>query len=305
MNPAVESAHRKIERAPCIPDIVQEHVEELAFLSLQRRKLLFAEDVTPRGLSRHDARIVAHWAALEIQPVDAVRIAKERMPDAASAWDVMACIRTWVQLGEPTPDEIFEACEAADDEASAGWREAFRRMPRDVVVKRLPPVDAASSSPRAEGILADAFAWHGLLSPRQIAAASRSPHAGVRRAVARHADSMEVLAPLQSDGDPDVRCAAFWSAALLDFGRALDEARRLAAREAPDPFAALLISVFGTPDETGIRKRSERDAAAPEPVMAKLWRRAVRSGEDPFGIRREVPDGFFTGTLADEAIPGE
>jgi hypothetical protein len=294
--------------------VVQEHLEELGFLSLQRRKLLFDEDVTVRALARHDARIAAHWAGLEVAPEDSVPLATAKLADAGSAWDVMACVRTWVQLGDPKPDELFDAMAAADAAIVPGWREAFRSMPREVVAAKLPPLDAASSSPEVESILADAFAWHALLSSRQIAGAARSPHAGVRRAVARHAPHLgagagaaDSIAALRDDPDPQVRRAAFWSAALGDLGRALEDARRLASRAEPDPFAALVVSMFGERGEaSAVREpKRERDAPPPEPTLARLWRRAVRGGEDPLGLRRHVPDGFFSGTIADEAIPGE
>ena len=47
-------------------DILQEHLEELAFLSIQRRKMLFAPAVTLRGFLEHEQRVSAHWDGLKV-----------------------------------------------------------------------------------------------------------------------------------------------------------------------------------------------------------------------------------------------
>ncbi len=284
---------------PVVPDVLQEHLEELGFLSLQRRKLLFSRETNLRQLAQHDRRIDAHAAALAVQPEPAAAMAKERLAEAESAWDVMACARMWIGGASPPPEEVFEAVAGGGDEAAPGWREALRRSPRERVAACLARLD-----PGASGVLAsvfvDAGAWHGVLPAPLAQAAARSPEPAVRRALARHPALFErlpiaepELGRLAQDDDASVARAARWTSLLLNFARrarSIDEPRQGAA----DPFWSLAASLLAPDPEPG-----------PDETTLVAWQRAVRGGEDPLRIRGEVPDGFFSGELADEALAGE
>jgi hypothetical protein len=294
---------RDSARAPTIPDVLAEHLEELGFLSLQRRKLLFAEDVTARQLARHEQRIEAHWAGLCVSPEDAVEMAKVRLEDPVNAWEVMACARTWVALGDPKAAEILESLNGSNEMVAAGWREALRRMPAEIGMARFSSDPDGTHDPTAYEILLDAFSWHSLLPPHRAAAAATSPNDRARFAVARHSSAPELLETLARDPNERVRRAARWSRLLLNPVRELERLRAREIEEAKDPFVSLFCSLLEEPRHS---PEDEAQGEAPrEPTMSTLWRRAVLTGKDPHGIRREVPDGFFDGELADEAIAGE
>lgn len=306
------AAARDSSRAPSIPDVLAEHLEELGFLSLQRRKLLFAEDCTPSQFVRHSRRIEAHWAGLCVAPQDSVQIARVRLEDPVSAWDVMACARTWIELGNATLKETHDCLAAANESAAAGWREGLRRVPARIVFERF-PLENLENASAAVAILLDAHSWHGLLSARRAEEAARSELPSLRRSIARHAPAIagaiqgaRLVDSMLEDVDEGVRRAAHWSLMFADPVRAFEHARRLSQND--DPFANLLLELF--PDDTA--KTPKRATARPdedreEPLsMAKIWRRVVRGQmEDVHGQRREVPDGFFTAVLSEEAIAGE
>jgi hypothetical protein len=277
-----------------------EHLEEFGFLSLQRRKLLFSEECTARQLARHDRRIDAHWAGLCVAPQDSVALAKASLEDPLSPWEVMACVRTWIELGEPSQDEILEALARVDELTPPGWREAFRRMPAKIVSLRLPQ-PAGENFDAAQEIVLDAFSWHALLPAHRASAAAASSSDSARLAIARHARDPQLLEELARDAHEHVRRAARWSLLLLNPASEL-ERMRTRDRSAADPFLSLASSLLEEPPLVATEEESETPR---EPSLASLWRRAVLRGEDPHGIRREIPDGFFTGELAGEAIAGE
>ena len=84
--------------APVIPDVLEEHLEELAFLSIQRRKLVFSPDVPLPDFLPHDGRILAHWKGLELGGEASVQIALTRL-EAFDPWEVYAAARVWLGLG--------------------------------------------------------------------------------------------------------------------------------------------------------------------------------------------------------------
>jgi hypothetical protein len=294
-------------RAPSIPDILVEHLEETGFLSLQRRKLLFSDEATPAQLTQHDRRIEAHWAGLRVAPEDSAEIARSRLDDPGSAWDVMACARAWIELGSPKPEAILQLMAGANDDHAGGWREAFRRMPADVFSARIPFSIEASPSPIVQGILVDAHAWHGLLSPTEISEFAGSANPAARRAVARSAyltgtdRTSEILDVLTGDSDDSVKRPARWSSLLANPARMLGEIRSQTERGEAGPFRSLVASLLVARDDDALRGKD----AHREVSLWRMWVRAVLSGNDPLGIRHEVPDGFFSGVLSDESIPGE
>lgn len=285
--------------AHAIPDVLQEHLEEFGFLSLQRRKLLFSVETNLRQLARHDRRIEAHRDALALAPADVAVLARERLAEASSSWDLMSCAYAWLSHGGPTSDEVMEAIAASGEDGADGWREAFRRLPAATSARWTVRADATSLPPPAAGVFVDAAAWHGVLPTPQARNAARSPHAAVRLAFARHASWFEGhtgsepdLESLLQDDDVSVARAARWTRYLLQCARGSRSIDR-PALTSTDPFWRLAAELLAPPGEP-----------LPDPTTRDAWRRAVEGGDDPLAMRREIPDGFFTGTLVDEALPG-
>nr|MBA3685649.1 hypothetical protein [Planctomycetota bacterium] len=83
--PSTEADVAKPSR-PAIPDIVEEHLEELAFLAIRRRTLLFSTTATPRQLARLDARSAAHRDGLRIAGQVAIDLAVGVLDDGDEPW---------------------------------------------------------------------------------------------------------------------------------------------------------------------------------------------------------------------------
>ncbi|HEV2105032.1 MAG TPA: hypothetical protein VGU27_04820, partial [Candidatus Eisenbacteria bacterium] len=115
---------RGVER-PAIPPILDEHLEEMAYLWTSRRRLLFSPDVPARRLPGHDERIAAHWDALAIGAGAAVAVAEARLEDD-NPWIVAAALRTWLELGAPDGPTAFARLESMPPALDPAWVEALR-----------------------------------------------------------------------------------------------------------------------------------------------------------------------------------
>ena len=82
-------ADSRVSKRPVLPDVVLEHVEEYAFLSIQRRKLLFSDEITLDQLREHDERIAAHWDGLVLAVPHSVELAVGRLEEG-DPWDAFA-----------------------------------------------------------------------------------------------------------------------------------------------------------------------------------------------------------------------
>jgi hypothetical protein len=266
MTPATAASHsRTASVRPAIPDVVDEHVEEHGFLSIQRRKLQFSLELPVRRLAEIDERLDAHWDGLAVnRPASEARVTDGLAAD--DPWERATCARAWMTFVRPGEDALLERWDATPPEHAASWREALRGLaPRDV--ERLAPL---ASHPRLAGVgralVADALGWHGRLDVVVAARFARDADPLVRLAVARHAHvgaAAGAPAPpsLHDDADERVCRRALWSEALADRESALERARRLTDAGTPEPFAVRVVGLFGTPDDHAILAR----AVATEP----------------------------------------
>ena len=154
--------------APVIPDVLGEHLEEIAFLSIQRRKLLFSPESPLSQFLPHDARIAAHWDGLVLGGEASVEIALERLKEF-DPWEVYAAARVWLELGSPKTEEVLQRLEVVDDELLPAWREALSRIKGDRLAQLLPPEGVADSPTKVQGVLAYAWGRRGML-PEGLAA---------------------------------------------------------------------------------------------------------------------------------------
>jgi len=239
-------------QAPVIPDVLQEHLEEVAFLSIQRRKLLFSPELPLHRFLPHDGRIAAHWDALVLGGEASVQIALEKLEEF-DPWEVYAAARVWLELGTPKTEEITQRLEAVEDDLLPAWREALSRMTGDRLAELLPPEGLADSATKVQSVLAYAWGWRGILPEDLAASFAFSSDPRVRRSTARAlgwgampAHASKLLPALLTDPEPDVNRAALWSQALLDPGSAAAIARTHLAAEAPSPFSIRILGLLGT-----------------------------------------------------------
>jgi HEAT repeat protein len=251
-------ASRTPIKGPPLKDVLQEHLEELAFLGIQRRKLLFSHDVPLRDFGPHDQRIAAHWDGLVIGGEAAVELARDRLAEP-DPWDVYAAARVWMDLGSPAPEEVFEAIERSEDESPLGWREALKAC-RASTLAEWAPAALDVTSPAVEAAFAYGLGWHGLLPPERLhdLAASGDPEVrwGLARALGWQAGTDEaagrLTASLVTDPDPRVRAAAIWSVALVNLEGAGSWCRGRAAEGDCDSFHIRLLGLLGRPEDLEI-----------------------------------------------------
>ena len=230
---------------PAVPDVLREHLEEMAYLSIQWRKLLFSPEIPLRRLAAHAGRIEAHLDGLRVGGPASLSIA-QAMLDGDDPWFVSAAARVWIEMGQPEPAIIHQRLAALPPELFRAWKEAFRQLPVSTIQRVFPKQHPeAIPAPMIE-IAADAWGWHGLLLPETASRLAGSPVPGIRRAVARHATQPSLIRQLLDDGEVLVRLMAHWSLALQNPPAALDRSRQIAAAAEPDPFALRIIGLLGS-----------------------------------------------------------
>lgn len=137
-------------------DILEEHIEDLGFLWIQRDGVLDAEDWSLADLSSLEARADAHRDAALLSSPHAARLALEqlRSGDAATA---CGCALVLLDAAEPAP--VLAALQDADPPVREGVRLALRDSGIDALVTELESL-ARSSDWDCAWRAADALAFH-------------------------------------------------------------------------------------------------------------------------------------------------
>jgi HEAT repeat protein len=249
---------------PVLRDVVEEHLEEIAFLSIQRRRMLFSPDIGPRGVDGLDARLEAHHDAMRIAGPEGLAIAAERLNEH-DAWHRYAAARIWLEDGRPPTASVLDRIDEREDEPARAWREALRRSPGEVargLAAAGPATDAALA------LIADACAWHGVPLPAPADTLARSDVSEVRAAAARGLGAAErsLIEHLIGDAEPAVARSALWSLALCDRERALALCRERLDRGEAEPFAIQTLGLIGDRDDLprvlpAVAHENVRDAA--------------------------------------------
>lgn len=257
--------------APVLPDVVEEHVEELGFLAIQRRKLIVDPDTSRARLAEHDERHAAHREGLEIAGRVAAEVAVKRLDAATIDWYVAGAARIWVEEGSPPPGDVEQRIEAGGAPLVAGWREAFRRTTSTHVERLFPRGAPEPPGPWTRQCRADARVWHGRASEGELAKLASDADPAVRRCVARglarsaaseSAAVRHALERLVDDAEVDVRRPALWSLGLLDREAGLARARRAASSSPADSFALRVLGLLGEPSDAARLRARATDPAA-------------------------------------------
>ena len=237
--------------APTVRPILEEHLEEVATLNVQRRKLLFAVDLPLSDFEDHLERIVAHRDGLRVGGEAGVAVAKAEL-ETEDPWILEAALHAWLELGSPAPEEVRERLNEAPEELLPSWKEALRELSRDALLRILPGADASPLADGAVAVAVDAWGWHDQLSGGLLAEFSKHAQSAVRLAVARHLGhrdegnrSRPVLESLVKDDNLGVRRVALFSLAQVDESRARSVVREEVRGSNADPFSLRLLGLFG------------------------------------------------------------
>ncbi len=250
-------------KATFIPDILEEHFEELAFLWGQRRAALRSPAYTLKKVRELEERIEAHVQGVLVPPPEHVRALHE---PALSGDDGLAAFAAgYALLRMGNADRVVEAWLAATGDCLAGLTEALAHgFPSSRVV----------SLPCERPAAVEVLAFHGVqrLELRQLETWLGAEDRETRRAAWRAAalagvvPSPQFFAAALRDDDPAVRSASLEAAVWQRHPGLFAVFRDLAARPgAKYAEAYLLYGALAGPEDLA-RIRCIGEAAVLGPV---------------------------------------
>jgi uncharacterized protein (TIGR02270 family) len=246
-----------------IPDILEEHFEELEFLWGQRQEALRSAEYTLPELRELEERIEAHMQGLLVGGEHTIPIIQEGLSEEDSL-TVFAAAYALLRLGiESAAQHVMEAFLQADGEQLDGIGQALCHGPIDMIIDQLKEALASGPAPVAVSA-AEALAFHKKLDPRtpQLAEFPQDENANVRRAAWRLIMLTSTNQPLSpdissliseaamNDKDPTVRYQAMLTAAWTRQPWMLEYCRKLSNEPSPDNWdAILLMAILGKPSD--------------------------------------------------------
>ena len=256
-----------------IPDIAEEHYEEVQFLWSQRRNALHSAAYTMREMAMLEERIEAH--------VQGLLVLGAQLPDflakgLESENTMAAFAAAYVLLRSGSPDAIQRVRDAfvgAEGKRLDGIREALAQGPAAPLIPLLQSLFVSAPPPLAVAA-GEALAFHRALqvSPEQLSPLLRDEAPAVRRGAWRIVAyaGMAVQAALYDialrDDDPGVKAAALTAAAWNGYGGWLTHCRALADAPGPDgvPAIAMLAAVLPPQEYKAITALAALPAFGPE-----------------------------------------
>ena len=267
---------------PVLPDVVEEHFEELDFLWEQREGVVFALDWTLADLTEHEARAEAHLDGLRLAEMHAVELARPHL-DGGDTFAAAAAAMVLAQNEAGAPAlcaEVMRAMEAAEDETLRGIRIGLRHSPIAGVEEPLAALAASQSLPQAVAA-ADVLAFHRVPcegAERLLEAedpADRALAYGILGRQSALRDPGAVRAALAQD-EAEIAVSALRAAAasgMPDLGQFC----RTAATHPQTPSLAALgfLGLFGSPDDLPLLEACAQDeecAPVAIPALGALGR---------------------------------
>ncbi len=103
-----------LEKKACIPSILRQHVEGIAFLWFQRRHLFFDPAISSAHLARQDLRINAHLLACLASGEETLFEAEKRFEDFQGAGEIFAWLTPALLAGDSRIEAILNRVEETD-----------------------------------------------------------------------------------------------------------------------------------------------------------------------------------------------
>jgi uncharacterized protein (TIGR02270 family) len=232
-----------------IPDLVEEHFDELQFLWSQRRSALRSATARARDLLDLEERIEGHAAGLLvmgdhlIEFTDSALSGEEELPVFAAAFALL-------RLGTPfAVSRVADALESAEQKRLAGLREALSNAPSGSLLPRLSALFQGGAPPRAAAAL-EVLCFNAAVNPapeqldRLLHADDAATRASGWRSVAYSGASVpsDWYQRALRDDDIDVQQTAFDAALWNASAEYLPHCRAAAA--APSPAAVWALTRF-------------------------------------------------------------
>src|SRR5690348_8309150 len=224
-----------------IPDIAEEHFEELQFLWTQRRNALRSSAYTMREMGMLEERIEAHSQGLLVLGDHLLEFVGRAL-DGDDAMPAFAAAYALLRLGTPAAIErVRDALLGAEGKRLQGIGEALANGPAQPLLPLLQSLFTTAAPPVAAAA-GEALAFHRALqtTPEQLVPLLRDEQPNVRRSAWRIVTNYAIaLAPAlydagMSDDDPEVQRAALVAAAWNGYHGWLSHCYRIAKQPNPD-----------------------------------------------------------------------
>jgi len=214
---------------PAIPDILEECLEELAFLAARLRALRFSPEVPERRLAEHEARGAGWRDCLAQHPDESAGMAERWLESPRQPWLLASAISLWLDLRKPDGLALAVRVQNESPDRLADWRQALRSRTVDPSWQQ---EAARSERPAAyRHLLLDALGWHGAIPARlfEQAAADLDPliRWSIARHAARHQGGVGLSRALCADVDARVAAVARYNFCLGDPKAGLSRAGQL------------------------------------------------------------------------------
>jgi uncharacterized protein (TIGR02270 family) len=241
-------------RLTYIPDIIEEHYDELQFLWAQRRSALRSPVYAERDLLMLEERIEAHAEGLlaigdRVAEFVAPGMAgQEEMPAFAAAFALL-------RLGTPAAlDRVVDAFERGRGQRLDGLREGLAHGPATPATPRLTAL-FLSATPAVGAAAGEVLAFHSAIMPvaQQLERFFRADEARARASAWRAAAYCGVSIPAEwyraslADDDVGVKHAALTAAAWTASPAFTPHCHALAADPNPDVVDSLTIHAATAP----------------------------------------------------------
>lgn len=246
-------------RATFLPDILEEHLEELAFLWGQRQRALRDPDYTLRSFSDLEGRIEAHLRGVLVAGEQSLPLLEGEL---SSDDELVVFASAFSLLHSRVPSSaslVFDAFRGAQGNKLAGLRQALSHGPIDQLEGRIGSLHL-SAAPAVAIAAAEALAFHAALraTAGEIARFLGDGEPGVRVSGWRLTgylglalDPKTYAAAVRDEGG-SVRRAALEAGAWCGEPGILAVGRKLAESPALDDLDPLwLLAVLGGPEDLG------------------------------------------------------
>ena len=237
-----------------IPDIAEEHFEELQFLWSQRRNALRSAAYTMREMGMLEERIEAHTQGLLVLGDNLLEFVGKAL-DGDDAMPAFAAAYALLRLGTPTAIErVRDAFLGAEGKRLQGIGDALAHGPSQPLIPLLQSL-FTSAAPPVAAAAGQALAFHRALetTPEQLVPLLRDEHPAVRQGAWRIVTNCGVaLAPAlydagMSDDDPDVQRAALDAAAWNGYQGWLSHCYRIVKSPSPEGLEPITMLAAALP----------------------------------------------------------
>jgi uncharacterized protein (TIGR02270 family) len=240
-------------RLTYLPDLLEEHIEEVEFLWAQREAALLSARQTQRDLAHCDERIQGHVQGILAAGEHAPPLLEERLAGDDDNV-VFAAAYPMLRSGSaPAADRLLEAFSTAEGPRLDGLKRALAFGAPPVAMARLRAL-LLSTDPPVAAAAAEILAFHRQFGsdPGRLLLLVRDEDAAVRRQAWRVAAYLgipleaKLYAAAMRDEDTGVREAGLLAAAWSRVPGALTLARQIAQAPAPENIPELrLLAVLG------------------------------------------------------------